>query len=105
MLVAAVLGPEQREDRQLEVIRLALEQLDDTGELPVRQTEGPVQRDVVDRLFRDRVQAASVSAAPDDPCRRSGMSARDASRALSPSHVRRGRVGKANRPRRVVTGA
>jgi hypothetical protein len=67
VLVAAVLGPEQREDRQLEVVRLTLEQLDDTGELAVREPERSMQRDVVDRLFRDRVQATSVSAAPDDP--------------------------------------
>jgi hypothetical protein len=42
VLVAAVLGPEQREDRQLEVIRLPAEQLADTVELPVGQTEGTV---------------------------------------------------------------
>jgi hypothetical protein len=70
VLVAAVLGPEQREDGELEVIRLALEQVDDTAELSVRQTESPMQRDVVDRLFRDRVQAASVSAASDVLSRR-----------------------------------
>ena len=39
MLVAAVLGPEQREDRQLEVVRLAPEQLDDAVQLPVREAE------------------------------------------------------------------
>ena len=39
MLVAAVLGPEEREDRQLEVVRLALEQLDDALQLPVGQSE------------------------------------------------------------------
>ena len=82
MLVAAVLGPEQREDRELEVIRLALEQLDDTGELAVREAQGsmqrlPMRRRVVDRLFRDRVQAASVSAASDDPRLGKGPSPRD----------------------------
>jgi hypothetical protein len=48
MLVAAVLRPEQREDRELEVVRLALEQFADTRELTVGETEGPVQR-----LFED----------------------------------------------------
>ena len=44
VLVAAVLRPEQREDGQLEVVRLALEQLADTVELPVREAERAVQR-------------------------------------------------------------
>ena len=44
MLVAAVLRPEEREDRELEVVRLALEQLLDTVEFPVRQAEGAVER-------------------------------------------------------------
>jgi hypothetical protein len=44
VLVAAVLRPEQREDRQLEVIRLALEQLTDPGELGVGKTERTMQR-------------------------------------------------------------
>jgi hypothetical protein len=48
MLVAAVLRPQQREDRELEVIRLPREQLADTGELTVGQAEGPVER-----LFED----------------------------------------------------
>jgi len=48
MLVAAVLRPEEREDRQLEMVRLALEQVDDSGELPVREAEGSV-----DGLFGD----------------------------------------------------
>jgi hypothetical protein len=39
MLVAAVLRPEQREDRQLEMIRLAPEQVDDAVELAVREAE------------------------------------------------------------------
>ena len=39
MLVAAVLRPEQREDRELEVVRLAPEQLDDARELAVREAE------------------------------------------------------------------
>src|ERR1051326_3200734 len=48
MLVAAVLRPEQREDRELEVVRLALEQFADTRELTVGETEGPGAR-----LFED----------------------------------------------------
>jgi drug/metabolite transporter (DMT)-like permease len=56
MLVAAVLGPEEREDRKLEVVRLALEQLADTVELRVGQTERPVER-----LFRDLRQSAIVA--------------------------------------------
>jgi hypothetical protein len=53
MLVPAVLGPEEREDRELEVVRVAVEQFADTVELPVGQPEGPVER-----LFRDRRQGA-----------------------------------------------
>jgi hypothetical protein len=48
MLVAAVLRPEQREDREFEVVRLALEQLADARELAVGETERPVER-----LFED----------------------------------------------------
>jgi hypothetical protein len=43
VLVAAVLGPEEREDRELEVVRLAAEQLLDTVRFPVGQTKGAVQ--------------------------------------------------------------
>jgi hypothetical protein len=48
MLVAAVLRPEQREDCELEVIRLSFEQLADATELTVGETERPVER-----LFED----------------------------------------------------
>jgi hypothetical protein len=48
VLVAAVLGPEQREDRELEMIRLALEQLTDSPVLGVGKTESAMER-----LFRD----------------------------------------------------
>jgi hypothetical protein len=51
VLVTAVLRPEQREDGELEVVRLALEQVDDPLVLRVGQAEGPVQR-----LFGDRAQ-------------------------------------------------
>ena len=56
MLVATVLGPEEREDRELEVVRLAPEQLADTVELPVGETERSMER-----LFRDLRQAAIVA--------------------------------------------
>jgi hypothetical protein len=56
MLVSAVLRPEEREDRELEVVRLALEQLLDTVELPVGQAEGTVER-----LFRNRGQRVESS--------------------------------------------
>ena len=60
MLVAAVLGPQEREDGQLEVIRLTLEQLLDARMLPVREAELAVEW-----LFRDRAQNVSL-AAPSD---------------------------------------
>ena len=56
MLVAAVLGPEQREDRELEVIRLPAEQVADSLELAVRQPEGAMKR-----LFRYRRQVPESS--------------------------------------------
>jgi hypothetical protein len=51
-----VLRPEQREDRQLEVVRLAPEQLVDAAELGVGEPERPVQR-----LFRDLRQMFECS--------------------------------------------
>ena len=48
VLVAAVLRPEQREDRQLEVVRVAAQELLDSVRLPVGETEGAMER-----LFRD----------------------------------------------------
>ena len=51
VLVPAVLRPQQREDGQLEVVRLALEQLLDPRELPVGEAEGAVER-----LRRDRAR-------------------------------------------------
>jgi hypothetical protein len=59
VLVAAVLGPQQREDGQLEVVRVAAEQPPDTVELPVGKTERPVQR-----LFGDRGQRFIVPVTP-----------------------------------------
>jgi len=43
VLVAAVLRPEEREDRKLEMVRVAAEQLPDTLRFPVGQTEDAVQ--------------------------------------------------------------
>ena len=57
MLVAAVLGPEEREDGELEVVGLPLEQLPDPGVLVVREAEL-----AVDRLFRDGAQEAILAA-------------------------------------------
>jgi hypothetical protein len=48
MLVAAVLRPEQREDGELEVVRLPLEQLTDSGELGVGKTERTMKRPFFD---------------------------------------------------------
>jgi hypothetical protein len=56
VLVAAVLRPEEREDGELEMVRLALEQLLDTVELPVGQPEGAVER-----LFGDPRQRVESS--------------------------------------------
>ena len=56
VLVAAVLRPEEREDRELEVVRIPLEQLPDTVELPVGETERAVEW-----LLRDRAQRATVA--------------------------------------------
>jgi hypothetical protein len=44
VLVAAVLRPEEGEDRELEMVRVAAEELPDTLRLPVGQTEGAVER-------------------------------------------------------------
>jgi hypothetical protein len=51
VLVAAVLGPEEREHRELEVVRLTVEQRDDASELPVREAEPAMER-----VFRDGAQ-------------------------------------------------
>jgi len=44
VLVPAVLGPQEREDRQLEVVRVAAEELPDSLRFPVGETKGAVQR-------------------------------------------------------------
>jgi hypothetical protein len=56
VLVPAVLRPEEREDRQLEVVGIAAEQLLDTFQLPVGEPEGTMER-----LFRDRPQSSECS--------------------------------------------
>ena len=55
VLVAAMLRPEQREDRQLEVVRRPAEQLPDTVELSVGETERTVKRLVGDGSQRARI--------------------------------------------------
>jgi hypothetical protein len=57
VLVAAVLRPEEREDRELELVRVALEQVADSPELLVRQSESAVKR----RLFGDRSQSPTLA--------------------------------------------
>ena len=69
MLVAAVLRPEEREDGELEVVRLALQQLEDTVVLPVGEAELAVEW-----LFRDEAQSASLAATPDATVRPFGES-------------------------------
>ena len=61
MLVAAVLRPEQGEDRELEVVRLPPEQGDDTVELLVGEAER-----AVDRLCHGGAQAVILAAARRD---------------------------------------
>ena len=55
VLVPAVLRPEQREDRELEVVRRSPEQRPDTIELPVGETEPRVE------WFRDRAQSGQCT--------------------------------------------
>ena len=62
VLVAAVLRPEQREDGELEVVRVALEQLPDAVELPVGETERPMERLFGDR--RQRIERSRGSGGP-----------------------------------------
>jgi hypothetical protein len=55
VLVRTVLRPEEREDGELEVVRLAAEQVADTFELPVGEAEGAVKRLFCDPRQRVRV--------------------------------------------------
>jgi hypothetical protein len=43
VLVPAVLGPEERDDGELEMVRVAPEQVPDSIAFPVGQTEGAVK--------------------------------------------------------------
>jgi len=56
VLVATVLRPEQRKDGELEMVRLAAQELLDSAGFPVRETEGPMER-----LFRDLCQVMQSS--------------------------------------------
>ena len=51
VLVAAVLRPEQREDGELEVVRIAAEELLDSFSFPIGQPESAMER-----LFGDLIQ-------------------------------------------------
>src|SRR5439155_17757034 len=68
VLVAAVLRPEEREDGELEVVRSAPEQLADTLELPVGQTESAMQRLIGDDGQRASLSRAADGARPLWPC-------------------------------------
>ena len=84
MLVAAVLRPQQREDGELELVRLALQQFLDTGELPVGEAEGAMER-----LFGDRGQSCSLARGPDAPA---GVALGSGLRRLRRQAVRRARM-------------
>jgi hypothetical protein len=52
VLVAAVLRPEEREDRELEVVRVPAEQRTDAVVLAVREPESSMERPVGDAAQR-----------------------------------------------------
>jgi hypothetical protein len=56
VLVPAVLGPQEREDRELEVVRIAAEKLPDSVGLPVGETEGAMER--LFRYLRQVIQSS-----------------------------------------------
>jgi hypothetical protein len=56
MLVRAVLGPKEREDGELEVVRVTTEELADPLQLPIGESERAMER-----LFDDRRQAIESS--------------------------------------------
>jgi hypothetical protein len=62
-----VLRPEEREDRELEVVRVAPEQLPDTVELAVRQAERAVERLVRNLVQRREATLTAASDAPGGP--------------------------------------
>jgi hypothetical protein len=81
VLVATVLRPEEREHRQLEVVRVAVEEAPDTLQLPIGQPEGPVER-----LFRDCRQR--------DECNRAGRRLERAAYAVEPAVGRSSQSGR-----------
>ena len=56
MFVRAMLGPEEREDGELEVVRIAAEKLSDSIGLPVGEAKGAMKR-----LIHDLRQAIQSS--------------------------------------------
>jgi len=62
VLVAAVLRPEEREDGELEVVRVAAQELPDSIRFAVGQPEGAMERLFCD--FRQVVQSIRGSGAP-----------------------------------------
>jgi hypothetical protein len=56
VLVPAVLRPEEREDGELEVVRVAAEKLPDSIRLPVGETEGAMER--LFRYLRQVIQSS-----------------------------------------------
>jgi hypothetical protein len=64
VLVAAVLRPEEGEDCELEVVGVPLEQRADAVELPVRQSEGAMER-LFDDAAQRTTQGESLSSGPD----------------------------------------
>ena len=58
MLVAAVLRPEEREDGELEMVRVSAQELPDSIRFPVGEAES-----AVDRLFRQLRQAVQSNRA------------------------------------------
>src|SRR5436309_2354516 len=71
VLVAAVLRPQEREDGQLEMVRLAAEELPDPRGLAVGEPEGAVKR-----LFRDLRQVIQCIRRAGWPLRYRGVVAR-----------------------------
>jgi hypothetical protein len=55
-----VLGPEERENRELEVVRLAFQQRADALVLPVREAECTMERLVGDAAQRKRQSSRAV---------------------------------------------
>jgi len=56
VLVPAVLRPQEREDRELEVVGVAAEKIPDSVGLPVGETEGAMER--MFRYLRQVIQSS-----------------------------------------------